>query len=63
MKLLIKLIPLLLLTAVYAPSHAAVNKLEFTFISCFVFNDGDEKGDKKTEEGDKKTEEEEPDCE
>ena len=26
MKLLIKLIPLLLLTAVYAPSHAAVNK-------------------------------------
>jgi hypothetical protein len=61
MKLLIKLITLLLLTAVYAPSHAAVNKPEFS--SCFVFNDGDEKGDKKTEEGDKKTEEEEPDCE
>ncbi len=61
MKLLIKLIPLLLLTVVYVPAHAAMNKPEFT--SCFVFNDGDEKGDKKTEEGDKKTEEEEPDCE
>lgn len=61
MKLLIKLIPLLLLMAVCAPSHAALNKLEFT--SCFVFNDGDEKGDEKTEEGDKETEEEEPDCE
>ena len=61
MKMLLKLIPLLLLMAVSAPSHAALNKLEFT--SCFVFNDGDEKGDEKTEEGDKKTEEEEPDCE
>ena len=61
MKLLIKLISLLLLMAICAPSYAAVNGLESA--SCFVSNDNDEKGDKKTEEGDKKTTEEEPDCE
>ena len=56
MYLLIKLIPLLLLIGICAPSYAAVNNVEPG--SCVVYNDSD--GDKKTEG---EEEEEEPDCE
>ncbi len=65
MNLLIKLIPLLLLIGVCAPSYAAVNDVEL--ISCAVYNESEEEsegdGDKKTEGGEKGEEEEEPDCE
>ena len=60
MNLLIKLMPLLLLSGIYAPSYAAVDDVEF--ISCSVYSESDEDGDKKTGD-DEKTEEEEPDCE
>jgi len=59
MNLLIKIIPLLLLIGICAPSYAAVNDVEF--ISCATYNESDEAGDKK-EEGEEE-EEEEPDCE
>ncbi len=62
MNLLIKIIPLLLLIGICAPSYAAVNDVEI--ITCAVYNESEEGGDKK-EDGDKETEEEEeePDCE
>lgn len=61
MNQLIKLIPFLLLMGIYAPSYASVNDVEL--ITCAVFSDSEEEGDKKPE-GDKKgEEEEEPDCE
>jgi hypothetical protein len=59
MNLLNKLIVLLLMTGLYAPSFAAVDDVEL--ISCSVYSDSEKNGDKKD---DKKTEEEEePDCE
>jgi hypothetical protein len=60
MNLLIKLIPLLLLIGVCAPSYASVNDVEL--IACAVYSDSEDGGDEK-KEGDTKTEEEEPDCE
>lgn len=66
MNLLIKLMPLLLLLGICAPSYAAVSGVES--ISCTVYSASEENGeekagdDKKTDE-DKKTGDVEPDCE
>jgi len=59
MNLLIKIIPLLLLIGICAPSYAAVNDVEI--ITCAVYNESEDGGDKK-EDGEEE-EEEEPDCE
>ncbi len=60
MNLLNKLIALLLLIGLYAPSYAAVNDVDL--VTCSVYSDDKKEGDKKGgKEGGK--EEEEPDCE
>ena len=64
MNLLVKLMPLLLLPGICAPSYAAVSGVEP--ISCTVYSESEENGedkageDKKTGE-DEETEDEEPD--
>lgn len=60
MNLLVKLMPLLLLPGICAPSYAAVSGVES--ISCAVYSESEENGEEKTDE-DKETEDEEPDCE
>lgn len=57
MNLLNKLMALLLLIGLYAPSYAAVNDVDL--MTCSVYSDDKKEGDKK--EGER--EEEEPDCE
>ena len=60
MNLINKLIALLLLIGLYAPSYAAVNDVDL--VTCSVYSDDKKEGDKKGgKEGGK--EEEEPDCE
>ena len=57
MNLLNKLIALLLLAGIYAPSYAAVDGVEL--LNCSVYSDDKKEGEKK----DGKKDEEEPDCE